>query len=63
MNNTWGDFAVAVAFGQAPSRTMSSEAAERAHLERCEAIAPAIKAIRRQQRLAAQVLAGEPLIF
>lgn len=63
MSNTWGDFAVAVAFGQAPSCTMSSSEAERAHLEMCEAIAPAIKAIRIQQRLADQALVGEPLIF
>ncbi|MDC8744676.1 hypothetical protein [Xanthomonas campestris] len=50
MSNTFGDFAVAVAFGQERSRTMSEQESNRAHQEMCEAVGPVIAAIRSEQR-------------
>lgn len=50
MSNTFGEFAVAVAFGDEPSRTMTPQEADRARREMYEAIAPSIEAIRSEQR-------------
>nr|WP_063570597.1 hypothetical protein [Luteibacter rhizovicinus] len=50
MSNTFGEFAVAVAFGEDASRTMTQQDTDRAHREMYEAIAPCIEAIRSEQR-------------
>lgn len=50
MSNTFGEFAVAVAFGEEPSRTMTQQDADQAHREMYVAIAPTIEAIRSEQR-------------
>ncbi len=50
MSNTFGDFVAAVAFGDERSRTMSEEEANRVHQEMCEAVGPAIEALRLEQR-------------
>ncbi|WP_155273463.1 hypothetical protein [Xanthomonas arboricola] len=50
MSNTFSEFVAAVAFGDQRSRTLSEEDANRVHQEMCEAVGPAIEALRLEQR-------------
>lgn len=50
MSNIYGEFFISVACGDVPSRVMSEHESKRAHQELCEEIAPAIEALREEQR-------------